>query len=92
MPEQKCQLYISIQPCAIFKCDITLKLDLLQVLREKTPDIVGMNSDSDVWPKICRPARGTCTLQAVMNYSNKRQMTNSIGYNIHLDIFSQSSG
>ena len=59
-------LYI-IQPCATFKCDITLKVDLLQVPHEETQDIVGMNSDSDVWPKISRPARGTCTLQAVMN-------------------------
>ena len=67
MEQKKYQLYISIQPCAIFKCDITLKVDLLQVPHEGTQDIVGMNSDSDVWPRICRTARRTCTLQAVMN-------------------------
>ena len=34
-------------------------LDLLQVSLEETQDkfrIVVMNSDSDVWPRICRPA------------------------------------
>ena len=67
MEQKRYQLYISIQPCAIFKCDITLKVDLLQVPHEGTQDIVGMNSDSDVWPRICRPASGTCTLQAVTN-------------------------
>ena len=68
MEQKRYQLYISIQPSATFKCGgITLKVDVLQVPHEETQDIVGMNSDSDVWPRICRLARGTCTLQAVMN-------------------------
>ena len=29
--------------------------------------IVGMNSDSNVWPRICRPGRETCTLPVLMN-------------------------
>ena len=47
-----------------------VSLDLLQVPLEDTQHkrkFVGMNSDSDVWPRICRPARETCTLQGVMN-------------------------
>ena len=44
--------------------------DLLQVPLEDTQHkfkIVGMNSGSDVWPKICRLARRTCTLPVLMN-------------------------
>ena len=45
-------------------------LDLLLVPLEDTQHkfkIVGMNSDADVWPRIYRPARGTCTLPVLMN-------------------------
>ena len=44
--------------------------DMLQVPLEDTQHkfkIFGMKSDSDVWPKICRLARGTCTLPVLMN-------------------------
>ena len=44
--------------------------ELLQVPLEDTQHtfkIVGITSDSDVWPRICRPARETCTLPVLMN-------------------------
>ena len=52
MEQKRYQLYISILPSAIFKCDIALKVDLLKVPHEETQDIVGLNSVSDVWPRI----------------------------------------
>ena len=45
-------------------------LDLLQVRLEDTQrkfKIVRMNNGSNVWPRICRLARGTCTLPVLMN-------------------------
>ena len=53
-----------------FDSQTTCLLDLLQVPLEDTQHkfkIVGMNSDADVWPRICRPARETCTLPVLMN-------------------------
>ena len=46
---------------------------------EETPEkfrIAGKNSHSDVWARICKPGRGTCSLLVLMNKlmsSNKRR-------------------
>ena len=45
-------------------------LDLLQVPLEDTEckfKIVRMNNGSNVWGRICRLVRGTCTLSVLMN-------------------------
>ena len=45
-------------------------LDLLQVPLEDTQckfKIVRMNNGSNVWGRICRPVRETCTLSVLMN-------------------------
>ena len=53
-----------------FLISFIYSLDLLQVPLEDTQHkfkIVGMDSGSNVWPKICRLARETCTLPVLMN-------------------------
>ena len=50
---------------------IWINLDFLQVPLDKTQDKLrndSMNSDSDIWLWICRPARETCTLTVPVNY------------------------
>ena len=54
----------------LFLSSLARDIDLLQVPLEDTQHkfkIVGINSGSDVWPRICRLARGTCTLPVLMN-------------------------
>ena len=55
-------------------------LDLLQVPLEDTQckfKIVRMNNGSNVWGRICRPVRETCTLSVLMN-NYKQNMTDKI--------------
>ena len=56
-------------PLLLIHGNILAGLDLLQI-RLDTQDkfrIVGMKSDSDIWPGMSRPARETCTLSVLMN-------------------------
>ena len=57
-------------PMQTIKSTRKLMLDLLQVPLEDTQrkfKIVRMNNGSNVWGRICRPVRETCTLSVLMN-------------------------
>ena len=56
-------------------------LDLLQVPLEDTQrkfKIVRMNNGSNVWGRICRPVRETCTLSVLIINKLKQKMTDKM--------------